>query len=171
MDLPLGLDRRQHVERMSHSAWPRRVLIAVLVAACILALLNVFGQRAIVTRADGSAASLTVQSPERLRGGLVFTSQITVTAHQRISDLRVLLSGGWFRGMTFNGVVPQPNQQTSTADGVIFDYGSLDAGSALPFWISWQANPVTVGSRSQDVIVYDGNNTLVTMHRPLFVFP
>jgi hypothetical protein len=147
------------------------VTIVVLTAACLLALLNVFGQRATVSRADGSVASLTVQSPERLRGGLVFTSQITVTAHQRVSDLRVLLSGGWFRGMTFNGVVPQPNNQTSTAQGVIFDYGSLDAGAQLPFWISWQANPVTVGPRSQDVVVYDGNNTLVTIHRPLFVFP
>jgi hypothetical protein len=171
VDLPLGLDKRRHVERVSHSAWPRRVLIVILAAACVLALLNVFGQRATLSRTDGSAASLSVQSPDRLRGGLVYTSQITVTAHQRIGDLRVFLSSGWFRGMTFNGAVPQANNQSSTAQGVVFDYGSLDAGEQFPIWISWQTNPVTVGSRSQDVVVYDGANTLVTMHRPVFVFP
>jgi hypothetical protein len=172
METPFLLDRQRHLDREHHSAIPRRVGLSILAAICLLALLlDAFGQRSTLTRVDASAASLTVDSPERLRGGLVFTSQITVIAHQKLGDAQVQLSSGWFRGMTFNGVVPQPNSMSSSGDTVTLDYGPLDAGQSMPFWISWQTNPTTLGARGEKVSVSDGSNQLVTIQRSLVVFP
>ena len=171
MDAPFTLDRQQHLERQGHSLLPRRIAYSFLGLLCGLALLNAFGQRTTVSRADGAAASLTVSSPERLRGGLTFTSEYTVTAHQKLNDAQIKLAPGWFQGMTFNGVAPQPNSQSSDTDGVTFDYGPVDAGQSLPFWISWQTNPTTYGFQSQDVILSDGSTPLLSIHRSSLVFP
>jgi hypothetical protein len=169
--LPIGLDRARHLERGHHSALPRRIGLSLLALACLLGLFNLFGQRTTTSRADGSAASLTIESPERLRGGLVFTTQITVTAHQKLNDAQVRLSGDWFKGMTFNGIAPQAESQSSSADGITFDYGSLDAGESMPIWISWQVNPTTLGLRTETVAVSDGASQLVSIRRSRWVFP
>jgi len=101
----------------------------------------------------------------------VFTSEYTVVAHQKLNDAQIRLAPGWFHGMTFNGVAPQPTNQSSGADGVTFDYGPVDAGQSLPFWISWQTNPTTYGFQSQDVILSDGSTQLLSIHRNVLVFP
>jgi hypothetical protein len=169
-ELPYGIDRRQHADR-DRTPWPRRAAITVLAVFCLLALLNTFGQVSAVRSADSPAASLTVDSPERLRGGLIFTTVITVVAHQQIKDARLVLSPGWFNGMTLNAAAPQSSQESSSEQGGIFDYGQLDAGSTTPIWISWQANPTTAGGRSQDVQIFDGDKPVVGVHRSVFVFP
>lgn len=169
--LPLGLDRDRHVERSRHSPWPRRVALVLMAAFCALGLANVFGQVASVSRAGGTAASLTVDSPLRLRGGLIFTSVITVDAHRQIQDARLVLSPGWFSGMTLNALSPQSSQDSSTAQGTVFDYGQVDAGVTMPVWISWQTNPTTVGARDQDVLLYDGPTLITAVHRQVVVFP
>jgi len=171
MDTPLALDRQRHLDREHHSAIYRRLGLSLLALICLLGVLNLFGQRSTLTRVDGSAASLTVNSPERLRGGLVFTSEITVIAHQKLGDAQVQLSSDWFRGMTFNGVAPQPNNMSSNGDSVTLDYGPIDTGQSMPFWISWQTNPTTLGARSEKVSVSDGSSQLVSMQRSLLVFP
>jgi len=171
MDTPFALDRQRHLDRGHHSAVYRRLGLGLLALVCILGLANLFGQRSTLTRVDGSAASLTVNSPEHLRGGLVFTSEITVIAHQKLGDAQVQLSSDWFRGMTFNGVAPQPNNMSSNGDSVTLDYGPIDTGQSMPFWISWQTNPTTLGARSEKVSVSDGSSQLVSMQRSLLVFP
>ena len=169
--LPFGLRRDAHVDMVRHSPWRRRAVVVVMSAFCLLALFNVFGQVAHVDRADGATASLTVESPERLRGGDIFTSVITLTPHQPIQDARVVLSPGWFSGMTLNAAAPQSNQESSTPAGGIFDYGQLDAGATMPVWISWQVNPTTVGEKDQDVQIFDGGRLLVAVHRSVYIFP
>jgi hypothetical protein len=171
METPFLLDRQRHLDREHHSAIPRRVGLSILAVICLLALLGLYGQRSTLTRVDASAASLTVDSPEHLRGGLVFTSQITVIAHQKVGDAQVQLSSDWFRGMTFNGVVPQPNSMSSSGDTVTLDYGPLEAGQSMPFWISWQTNPTTLGARGEKVSVSDGSSELVSVQRSLLLFP
>jgi hypothetical protein len=171
MAAPFTLDRQRHLDRKNHSVVYRRLGLSVLAVLCLLGLANVFGQRASFTRADGSAASLTVNSPEHLRGGLVFTSEITVIAHRKVTDAQVQLSRDWFSGMTFNGVAPQPGNMSSDGDTVTLDFGPLDAGQSMPFWISWQTNPTTYGMRTEQVNVNDGSTELVSMQRPLLVFP
>jgi hypothetical protein len=168
---PFRLDRQRQLEREHHTLLPRRVALSLLALLCGVGLLNGFGQRTTVSRADGAAASISVSSPERVRGGLVFTSEYVVVAHQKLGDARVKLASGWFHGMTFNGVAPQPSNQASGEDGVTFDYGPVDAGQSMPFWISWQADPTTLGFQSQDVVLSDGATQLLSIHRTLLVFP
>jgi hypothetical protein len=167
---PVGLDRDRHLVEL-RSPWPRRVVVTAMLALCVLALLNVFGQVATVTRADAPAVSLTVDSPERLRSGLIYTSVFTVTTHKQLQDLRVVLAPGWFSGVTFNGSAPQAQQESSDANGTTFEYGQTDADTTMNVYVSWQMNPTTVGSRNQGVALYDGQNLLLTMPRTTVVFP
>jgi hypothetical protein len=170
-ELPIGLDRARHLERGHHSAVPRRVGLAFLTLICLLGLANLFGQLSTVSRVDAAAASLTVDAPLHMRGGVIFTSQVTISAHRKLDDLQVQFSDGWFRGMTYNGIAPQANNENSSADGVTFDYGALDAGQSFPIWISWQVNPTNIGIRSERVTVKDGSTELVSLQRDRWVFP
>ena len=169
--LPVGLERGQHVLRQRHTPWPRRVAITLLAAFAGLGIANVFGQVAKVTTVDATPASLTVDSPEHLRGGLIYTAVFTVVAHRPLQDARLHLDTGWFSGVTFNGSAPQAQSEVSDADGVLFDYGQLDAGVDMPIWISYQMNPTTIGARDQDVSLYDGTTLIATVHRRAVVFP
>jgi len=170
-ELPLGLDRDAHVDRRRHSPWPRRLALVLMAAFCSLGLANVFGQVSSLSRAGAPSASLSVDSPLRLRGGLIFTSVITVQAHRQLQDARLVLTPGWFSGMTLNAMAPQSSQDSSNDRGTAFDYGRLDAGSSMPVWISWQTNPTTVGARDQDVLLYDGPTLIAAVHRQVVVFP
>jgi hypothetical protein len=168
--LPFGLDREAHVNRDA-SPWPRRAVVTLMTVFAALALANTFGQVSSVAEAGTSQASLTVDSPARLRSGLMFTSVITIVAHQQIQDARLLLTPGWFNGMTLNAFAPQSSQSTSNALGTVLDFGQVDAGATMPVWISWQTNPTTLGGRDADVRLYDGQKLLLTVHRSVFVFP
>ncbi len=169
--LPLGLERDRHVHTRRHTPWVRRGAVVVMVVFIALALANIFGQVSDVSTVDSPAAALRVDSPTRLRGGLIFTSVITVVVHQKLQDAKLVLSPGWFDGMTLNAQAPQSNQQDSDAGGTSFDFGSLDAGSTMPVWISWQTNPTTVGRRSTDVTLEDGDKVVASVHRSVYVFP
>jgi hypothetical protein len=170
-ELPFGLQRERHIEVRAHTPWIRRAGITLMTAFCVLALANTFGQVATVTSGATSTASLKVESPTRLRGGLIFTSVFTVVAAQKIADARLRLSPGWFNGITLNASAPQSNQQSSDSAGTTMDFGSVDAGSEMPVWISWQVNPTTVGGRDQDVTLWDGDKQILSLHRSVFVFP
>jgi hypothetical protein len=170
MDLPVGLDHRRHIVQPQHSPWPRRIVLTLLAAMLGLALANTFGQQPGITTASSPAATLTLDSPERLRGGLVFTSHITIVAHSDVHDAQIFLSSGWWLGMTLNAVAPQANNETSDARGVTFDYGEISPGETLQIFISWQTNPTTVGTRDQDVVLSDGSTPLVAIHRSYTIF-
>lgn len=169
--LPAGIDRQRHIELTQHSPWPRRLVVIFLAVFCIAALANVFGQVATVKHADAGEASLTVDSPERLRGGVIFTSVITVVAHQQVQDAKLVLTPGWFNGVTLNAASPQSNQESSNSQGAVWDYGQVDAGVTMPLWISWQVNPTTFGPRDQDVLLYDGDTLVTSVNRTVTVFP
>lgn len=171
-EAPLGLDRAQHVELAGRGGqvWGRRAALLVVLAIPIVALAGVFGQRAVVTSASAPRATLTVDSPAHLRGGLVFTTEITIRATSALHDMRLHLDRGWFAGMMFNGIAPQPSDEESKDGRIVYDYGSVDAGT-FKIWISWQANPTNVGSHPQDVALYDGSERLASVQRDLTVFP
>ena len=126
-------------------------------------------QRPSVTRA--SAASLLVDAPARVRGGLIFTTEIAITPHQQLNDTRLYLGDGWFEGMSLNGVEPQPSTESSRGGWQVWDYGRIAAGVTFRIWISWQANPTNVGRHSQDIALYDGGTQLMIIQRALTVFP
>src|SRR5438105_5663460 len=102
--LPDGIDRGRHAELIgrSHHVWMRRVGIAVVAAVPILAAANAFGQHASVASVGSDRARLEVDSPSHLRGGLLFTTEMVITAVAPIRDARIRLASGWFQGMTYN---------------------------------------------------------------------
>jgi hypothetical protein len=171
-DVPFGLDRARHLGLggRARQVWARRAALLVVAAIPILALFDVFGQRAVTTRAGDPRVSLTVNSPAHVRGGLIFTTEITVQARSELHDMQLRLDRGWFEGMTFNGIAPQPTNEESQDGQVVYDYGSVQP-TTFSIWISWQTNPTNVGRHPQDLAVYDGSQRLASVSRDLTVFP
>jgi hypothetical protein len=172
-DLPDGLDRERHLEQAAKPGrlWGRRTLMLATLALPVLALLNVFGQRSTTTSVDSPKATLSVRAPARLRGGLLYQTRFTVTAHEQIKSLSLVLSPGWFDGLTVNAAEPQPSQEASSNGSVALSYGAVDAGKRLIAFIYWQANPTTVADRNVTVDLYDGATHLAHVNRNLTVLP
>ena len=172
-DVPLGVDRVRHLElrERGRQVWWRRAGILVIAAVPVLGLLNFFGQHAVPVGYSSTAASLTIDSPSRVRGGLMFTTEIVITPHRPLADARLYLDNGWFKAMTLNGVAPQPSTETAENQWQIWDLGSLAEGSASHLWISWQTNPTNVGRHPQNLALYDGSTRLMTVDRTLTAFP
>jgi hypothetical protein len=170
---PVGIDPSRHQDLVGRGrhVWWRRGALVLVAALPVLGLLNVFGQHTTPRTYRSSTASLTIDSPARVRGGLVFTSEIVIVPHATLKDARLYLDTGWFKGMTFNGVAPQPSNESAQGDWMIWDYGELPAATEFRLWISWQTNPTNIGRHSQDVALYDGGTQLMTAHRTITVFP
>jgi hypothetical protein len=172
-DLPIAIDRARHHElagRYRH-VWWRRIALMVLAAIPVLALFDVFGQRTVLAGADTSVVSLVVNSPAHVRGGLIVTTEIVITPHQQLQDARLFLGSGWFEGITLNGITPQPSTFTAQGRWQIWDFGKIAAGHQFQVWISWQVNPTSAGTRSQDVALYNKGTHLVNIHRAITIFP
>jgi hypothetical protein len=137
----------------------------------MLALFDTFGQCSRTTFERGAAATLSVNGPTRLRGGLIFTSEVVIRPTRTLRNARVFLGRGWFQGMSVNTIEPSPVGEFSAGPWVIFSFGSLQAGRPFHLWLSLQANPTNVGRHEQDVALYDGPVPVATVHRSLFVFP
>ncbi len=116
-------------------------------------------------------ASLVINSPAHVRGGLVFTTEIVITPRRQLHDARLFLDEGWFAGMTLMGLTPQPASESAQGRWQVWDFGQLSAGVAFRIWIAWQVNPTNAGRHSQDVALYDGGTLLMTARRAITVFP
>ncbi len=171
--VPPGIDLQRHAElrgRKRH-VWWRWGALLVIAAIPVLGLLNVFGQRPQISRATSAQASLLLNSPSRVRGGLMFTTEIKITPQRKIRDGQLYLDKGWFQNMTLNGVSPQPSNQNAQGKWQTWDFGKMPANQTFTVWISWQVNPTNLGTRSQDLELYDGQHKVLLIHHTLTVFP
>lgn len=170
---PIGIDRDRHLDLVGRDrhVWQRRLALVLATLLVAAALADVFGQRPTYSNALSPAVSLHVDSPSHVRGGLMFTTEFLITPHVKIRDAQLLLDKGWFQGMTFNGLSPQPSNESAQGRWEVYDFGPLPANVAFSVWVSWQANPTNVGRHSQDVRLSDGNRPLVSVHRTITVFP
>jgi hypothetical protein len=173
MDAPVGIDRARHQDLAGrgHHVWQRRAALVVIAVIPLLGLLNVFGQHPVFDSVQSPAASMLINSPAHVRGGLVFTTVIVITPRRQLQDARLYLDDGWFEGMTLNGIAPQPSSESAQGRWQVWDFGKIPAGVAYRVWISWQTNPTNVGRHAQDVALYDGGTQIMTVHRALTVFP
>src|SRR3954464_472535 len=82
-DIPDRIIIKRHLdlEGRRHQIWWRHAIVALLAVFLALGLANVFGQAQSETHADSGPASLQLNAPARLRGGLIFTARFTITAH------------------------------------------------------------------------------------------
>jgi hypothetical protein len=172
-DKPDGIVLKRHRDLDGRENHPlvRRALLAVVGVALLLGLLNLFGQRPSTSRAATPAAVLSVYSPSRVRGGLLYTARFHVTARTELKQATLVLDSGWFEGMQVNSIVPPPVQEGSRNGRVVYDLGHIAKGDSSIMWIQFQVNPTNVGHRSQNVELDDGPSVISTIHRNITVYP
>jgi hypothetical protein len=149
----------------------RRALLALIAVLPVLALLNVFGQDPSTSAATSPAASLSVTAPAELRGGLIFQVRVEVVAHSDIAKPQIAMSPGWWQEMSVNSIEPQPSTENSNNGSVVLSYDRLQSGQSLVVWLYFQVNPTNVGSRDEDIALYDGKTQLARIERSVTVFP
>jgi hypothetical protein len=173
VDLPPTLDRGRHVELAGRRSdpWVRRALLLVLLAVCVVALANVFGQDATTSTAAGPGATLRVQAPKAVRGGLFFQARFDIAARHRIDHPTLELGPGWAQQMQINTIEPAPAEESSRAGRLLLGYDALDPGQRLTVWMQFEANPTGAGRREAGVTLRDGEALITRADRHMTVFP
>jgi hypothetical protein len=172
-DAPDGIVLRRHRDldgRLS-APWIRRALIVVLAIVPLLGLLNVFGQRTSTSRADAVPASLTVDAPSALRGGLLFQARFTIEAKEPLKQATLVLNRGWIDNLTINTIEPSPVNQASQNGRLSLDLGHVPAGMRYVLYMEFQVNPTTVGRRTLHAELLDSGQTITTVTRDLTIYP
>jgi len=165
------LKRHRDLVGRRHEAWIRGGLLLALLGIPALALANVFGQRSDTSQAASASGALAVHVPSQVRPGLVYEARFRVTAVRSIEDARLVLDSNWLEGMTLNTIEPAPSEETSKNDDLELSLGEIPAGHTFRLLLQLQVNPTTIGHRSQDVALFDGDRQLVSLHRAMTVFP
>jgi hypothetical protein len=170
---PDGLVLKRHRD-LDGRAWHpllRRALVALLVVVILLALLGFFGQSPSTTKAQASPATLEVNAPRTVRGGLLFQARFTIQAHAELKDAILVLGRGWIDGLTLNTMEPGPLNEASRNGSLSLDLGHLPAGAKHVLYIDYQVNPTTISSRTLRVELNDGTERILTLSRPLRILP
>jgi hypothetical protein len=170
---PVGidLDRHLHLDERRRPLVFRRAVLAVVALIVLSALLGLFGQVTSTRTASGGSGTLTVASPDRVRGGLMFTTRFTIDARGRIAHPKLVLDAGWLSGMQINSIVPQPADETSVDGRAVFSFAALPAGGQQDYFVGFQVDPTTVGRQHQTTRLLDGARLLATVRRTLTVLP
>jgi hypothetical protein len=172
--IPRGLSKRTHqdLEGRGAEVWIRRILLAALAAFILLGLLSIFGQHSTVVRAGGPGGTLTIESPDALRGGLVYQTKVTVTPGPNgVKEPKLVLSSGYLDGLTMNTMEPSPTEEKSVDGALVLSFGALEPDDTLTVWIDYQVNPTTVGARTQEMTLRDGERTVARASRRMEVYP
>jgi hypothetical protein len=167
----LTLSRHRDLRGRQSEVWVRRGILSALAIVPVLALVNVFGQRASTSRAALADATLLVHSPRAVRPGLIYQAVFLVRAESALEHAALVLDSGWVDGMTVNSIVPSPDSETSQNGSVRLELGRIQAGRGYKLVIYFQVNPTTVGRKGQGVELLDGDRTLGSVHRTMTVFP
>jgi hypothetical protein len=168
----LQLARHRDLTGRGREHWGRRLVTAVLLAFVVLAAANAFGQAPTTSTAASPAAGMRVSTPPRVRGGLIFQTRVDITATRSLARPALVLSGGWFDGMTLNSVNPTPVNETPAGAGVALSLSPLNAGSHTSVWLEWSANPTNLAWRRPEVMqLRDRGTVLLRIHRTVTVFP
>ena len=165
------LERDRDLAGREKDLWIRRVLMALIAVIPILALVNLFGQRPSTSKASTSAATLSVEAPTRLRGGLLWQARFHIAAHRDLNNAILVLGTGWAEGMTINTIEPGPTNEASDNGRLEFTLGHIPANRSFILYMQFQVNPTNVGRRSRSVTLYDGETKLAAIHQKVTVFP
>jgi hypothetical protein len=155
----------------AYQIWVRRTLMLVPTAIILAALLGVLGQRPATSVAASTDASLGVYAPEHLRGGLLFEARFDIAARADLEDARLVLDDGWLEGMSINTIEPSPSYETSRDGKLELDLGHIASGESYRLYMQFQVLPTSVGRRSADVALWDGDTRLLVLDRAITVLP
>lgn len=171
--IPDGISIKSHLELTGrkNEVWFRRSILALIALVAVLALLNVLGQRPSTNTVASDAATLSVYSPSRVRGGLLFTTRFTIEARQALKSPTLILDPGWIEGMQVNSVTPQPRSESSDDGDIVLRLDDIAAGTKAVYFIEFQVNPTNIGRRSQNVRLTAAGQQVLTVDRDITVLP
>src|SRR4051812_32010047 len=86
--------------------WARRVFVALFAVFAGLAVWGIFGQRDRESTARAGGVTMTVSSPDVVRGGLYYQATIDITTTTPVEHPRLVLDEGWVEGMQVNSIEP-----------------------------------------------------------------
>lgn len=167
----IKLGRYRDMEGRGWHRWVRRGLFSLLTLFVLAGLFNVFGQRPSTAVASSPEAHLEVSAPSRVRGGLLWQARFTIRANEELKHATIVLGQGWLEGNTLNTIEPSPVGEASRNGSLSLDLGRVPAGERHELYLQFQTNPTTVGRRSADVQLQDGEKLLLSVHRTLTTFP
>jgi hypothetical protein len=172
-DVPDRIDLAKHrdLESWVYNRPARYAILGAVGVVVVLGLLNVFGQRPSTTTVDSSAASLEVHAPNDVRGGLLWEARFTIRAHEDLSHVVLQLAPGWLESMQINTIEPSPIAETSRNGSLAMTLGPVKKGEHYTLYMEFQVDPTNVGHRSAGVILYDGDEKLLTIDRAVTVYP
>jgi hypothetical protein len=70
-----------------------------------------------------------------------------------------------------NTIEPSPVNEASRDGRLSLELGHVPAGEKHVLYIQYQVNPTTVGSHTQTVALYDGDERILIHERTLKVYP
>lgn len=172
-DIPDRIVLARHLELQGQGfKRPVRYVLLVLIGAfLVLGLLNVFGQNPETVTATSAKADLELYAPDRLRGGLLYEARFTIAAHERLKHAVLRLGSGWAESQQMNTIEPSPIAETSRDGDLAFTLGEVPKGKKHVLFIEFQVNPTNIGRRRADVVLYDGDERLLSIERTIKVFP
>ena len=172
-DQPDGivLTRHRDLHGRSWHPWLRRALVGIVALAAFLALLGFVGQSPSTTTAETAAATLAVDSPNSVRGGLLYQARFTIVAHRALKDATLVLNDRWIDGLTVNTIEPGPLNEASRDGSLALELGHLAAGAKYVLYLDYQVNPTTVGSRTLQTGLFDGEQPVASVSRSLRIWP
>jgi hypothetical protein len=169
---PATLTLRRHRDRDGRpGAWFRWLCLGLLAAIPICALLDVFGQRTVVSTNSTSMARLTLYAPSSARGGLMYAAKFRIEARSELKNATLVLAPGWADQYTVNGTSPQPSSENSQHGKIAFSLGDIPQGQVYTEFVSLQVNPINVGDHAQTVWLYDGNRQVAVIHHSIMIWP
>ena len=73
--------------------------------------------------------ALSVESPDGVRGGLLYQARFTIVAHQELKHATLVLNEKWIDGLTVNTIEPSPVNEASRDGNLALELGHLAAGA------------------------------------------
>ena len=168
---------RAMLEDMLEERGQRRGLIARRVVMTLFALVaaagaaGLFGQPQRSSAAAGESATMRLEAPRTVRGGLFFEARVDIDAKAAISDPRLVLDEGWVEGLQVNSIEPAPESESSRDGRLELSFPEVAAGERLRIWFQFEVNPTNVGRRSFAIELDDATRPLVRIDRTLTVLP
>ncbi len=154
-----------------YEIWVRRGFVALFTLVPILALFNLFGQRPQTLTAHAPAATLQVEAPGRVRGGLLWQARFRIYARTTLNRATLILDQGWLEGQSINTIEPSPVDETSNEGRLSLDLGRIDTGDTFALYMQFQTIPTNVGHRAASVSLVANGRQILRVHRTITIFP
>ena len=116
------------------------MLLVLLAPFLVAGLLNTFGQRPGSTTIRASAASLELSAPSHLRGGLLYSTVVTVRARRTLQHAALVFSPGWATTEQINTIEPSPLGETSRQGQPTLLLGKVGGGSTYRLFMQFQGD-------------------------------